>query len=268
MTPVSQRIITGTPGLDNMLNGGLIPGRLYLVVGPSGSGKTILSVQFLLEGVKQGENVLYLSLDEPPSEVRENLNPIFGSNFDKIRVLDGTLEMKSYETTPVRDVSIQRESEVFGEVFPEIPRSADLRNPDLTASAIQEMIKKEVLHHKVTRIVIDSITSFKSFLLTNGDQNQNLQSFFRFLADLQVTMLITRQEGTRSTSSCGVYEVEDVMSRGVIRLYRWLQINGFRHGIAVEKLRGSEHETRMKRIKIDSIGLRVLDRKGRRKGGD
>lgn len=45
-----QRLKVGVQGLDDILNGGLIPNRIYLVEGDPGSGKTTLSLQFLLEG--------------------------------------------------------------------------------------------------------------------------------------------------------------------------------------------------------------------------
>lgn len=267
MQSVVQRVVSGTPGLDRMLHGGLLSGRMYVIVGPPGSGKTILAVQFLLEGVKRGENVLLVALDEPPSEIRENLGAMFGSNFDKIRVLDANLETKSYQKTPVRDVSIQRYSESFDKVFPEIPRSTDSRNPELTASAVQEMIKTEVMKNKINRIVIDSMTSLKCFLMPEGDQNQFMQSFFRFLSDLQVTTIVTIQEGESSNPLWKSCCIEDVMARGVIRLHKWLQHNGFKTGISIEKFRGSDHDTRIRRIKLTSIGLQILDRHGPVKGG-
>jgi len=65
-----ERLKTGAPGLDDILNSGLIPNRLYLVEGDPGSGKTTLSLQFLLEGLKHGENCLYVTL----SETKEELN--------------------------------------------------------------------------------------------------------------------------------------------------------------------------------------------------
>jgi len=266
MVPFTKRIATGTPGLDEMLRGGLIPGRIYLVVGPPGSGKSMLSAQFLMDGANRGENVLMVAMDEHPSEIRENFGQLYGPSFDNIRVIDGMLEMKSYERTPVRDVSIQRFTEPFGKVFPEIARSADLRNPELTASAIQEMIKKEVQNSKTTRIVIDSVTAMKYFLLTEGDRNQLMQSFCRFLSDLQVTVLLTIHENPDlQHPHFHAIDVERVMSRGIISLHQWLQNNGFRLGITVQKFRGSEHDPRMWKVKIDKNGLQVLEDKRRRR---
>jgi len=258
MAPVEKRIATGTPGLDKMLRGGMLPGSIYSIAGPPGSGKTILGVQFLLEGVKRGENVLMIALDEHPAEIRENMSQMFGLNFDKVNVLDALLEMKSYEKTPLRDVSITRHAEAYGKVFPEIPRSADLRNPELTVSAVQEMIKVEVREKKITRLLIDSITSLKLFMMTTSDRNQFLQSFLRFLSDLDVTAVVIIQEGDFPNPEMS--NIEFVMSRGVVRLHRWLQTNGFRVGISVEKFRSSEHDESISRIKITPIGLQVLER--------
>jgi len=61
---LSDRVSTGIPKLDKMLGGGLLRGRTYLITGETGVGKTILSLQFLLEGLRNGERCIYVSLDE------------------------------------------------------------------------------------------------------------------------------------------------------------------------------------------------------------
>src|SRR3954452_21145374 len=62
-------VSTGIAGLDDILRGGLTPSRLYLVEGTPGSGKTTLALQFLLEGVRLGEPVLYVTLSETKREL-------------------------------------------------------------------------------------------------------------------------------------------------------------------------------------------------------
>ena len=64
------RISTGSRGLDDILGGGLDPERMYLYEGRPGSGKTTLALQFLLEGVRNGERVLYITLSETEGELR------------------------------------------------------------------------------------------------------------------------------------------------------------------------------------------------------
>ena len=72
-TPVANVLppdSTGIAGLDEILCGGLTPDRVYLVEGVPGSGKTTLALQFLLEGVRRGERVLYVTLSETESELQ------------------------------------------------------------------------------------------------------------------------------------------------------------------------------------------------------
>jgi circadian clock protein KaiC len=61
---------TGIDGLDLILGGGLTTNRLYLIEGVPGSGKTTLALQFLLEGARRGEPVLYVTLSETDCELR------------------------------------------------------------------------------------------------------------------------------------------------------------------------------------------------------
>jgi signal transduction histidine kinase/KaiC/GvpD/RAD55 family RecA-like ATPase/CheY-like chemotaxis protein len=60
---------TGVGGLDDILSGGLPGGRLYLLQGDPGAGKTTLAMQFLLEGINQGEAALYVTLSESKAEI-------------------------------------------------------------------------------------------------------------------------------------------------------------------------------------------------------
>jgi len=68
-TPPS-RAATGIAGMDDVLHGGFIRNRLYLIEGMPGSGKTTLALEFLMEGARRGESVLYVTLSETIEEVR------------------------------------------------------------------------------------------------------------------------------------------------------------------------------------------------------
>lgn len=81
----TDHALTGIRGLDDVLGGGLTPNRLYLLEGMPGSGKTTLAFQFLMEGVKQGERVLYITLSETEEEIRA-VARTHGWSFDGIDV--------------------------------------------------------------------------------------------------------------------------------------------------------------------------------------
>ena len=68
--PTQESSATGIEGLDNILCGGFTPNRLYLIEGVPGSGKTTLAMQYLLEGARNGEPVLYVTLSETEEELR------------------------------------------------------------------------------------------------------------------------------------------------------------------------------------------------------
>lgn len=69
MNTQAGRCPSGVPGLDDILFGGLIEERMYLLDGNPGAGKTTLAMQFLLEGVRNGERCLYVTLSETALEL-------------------------------------------------------------------------------------------------------------------------------------------------------------------------------------------------------
>jgi circadian clock protein KaiC len=68
---IPLRLGTGIEGLNDILHGGFPAGHLYLIEGDPGTGKTTLSLQFLLEGIRLGERVLYVTLSESRQELEQ-----------------------------------------------------------------------------------------------------------------------------------------------------------------------------------------------------
>jgi len=72
MDATEGRAATGISGLDDILLGSGLPrNRLYLLQGSPGVGKTTLGLQFLLEGARRGEAVLYITLSETKEEIHQ-----------------------------------------------------------------------------------------------------------------------------------------------------------------------------------------------------
>jgi circadian clock protein KaiC len=67
----TERVTTGIPGLDELLEGGYPKGRSILVTGEPGTGKTIFALQFLVEGLRRGEKGIYVAADEGPVDIIE-----------------------------------------------------------------------------------------------------------------------------------------------------------------------------------------------------
>lgn len=248
---IRDRVKTGIEGLDEMLEGGLLTGRPYVVSGTTGTGKTTLAMHFLREGAINGERVLYVAVDEPPNEVRYNYRK-FGWDLSGISVLDGTPDMLNYDRTPVRDVSSERRVVPLDSVGDGIRKTSEKGPTDVTISTIQELIKQEFKERKYTRVAVDSLTSLKFFYIRTSEEFATLQSFFRLLSDL----------GATSVLAVDIPEVhrpglESQLARGEIRLHKWFDGRGLMRGVTIEKYRGSSHDSRMRHLKITSTGIVV-----------
>ncbi len=78
---------TGIPGLDNILSGGVQRHRFHLVQGAPGSGKTTIGLHFLLEGIRQGEKGLFVTLSETVQELEEVARS-HGWSLDGLEIFD------------------------------------------------------------------------------------------------------------------------------------------------------------------------------------
>ena len=256
---IKDKIKTGTPGLDEMLDGGLIPGRTYIVSGASGTGKTTLAMQFLIEGATHGERVLYIALDEPPNEIKKNMTNL-GWDISTIQVFDATPDVMSYDKTPVRDVSTERSVTYFKEIPERIRVTSDKSPADISINTVQEMLKQEMKVRRYTRVVVDSLTSLRYFYIKTSEENASMISFLRLLSDLGVTTMATVQ-----LPEVPKPDVEAHMARGEIRLQKWLDGRGLARGITIEKYRGSCHDSELRTMKITSDGISVKSRPGEKK---
>jgi circadian clock protein KaiC len=138
-----RRIGTGIAGLDDILDGGLPPDRLYLIQGDPGTGKTTMALQFLMEGVRCGERVLFLAL----SETKDELATVAQShkwNLEGIEI---------FELSAAQQNRPGEQNTLF------LPSEVELNE-------ITEVLLKEVERTRATRVVIDSLSELR--LLSQG----------------------------------------------------------------------------------------------------
>ncbi len=190
------RITTGIEGLDRLIGGGFLSGKVYLITGEAGTGKTIFGLQYIFNGLVRGENGIYVSGDEKPSHLLVDAASL-GWDFDKY-VKEQKLGL--LDTSPYfADMRVSRTKDV------------DVRTvvADLT---------KHVRRIGAKRIVIDSIAP----LVFGEECSACVQEYVRNLVfaiedNLQCTTLIT--SGILSgTSALSRYGVEEFVAEGVIVL--------------------------------------------------
>lgn len=221
----TTRLSTGVDGLDDVLHGGLIPERGYMVAGRPGTGKTILGIHFLVAGRDRGEDCLYVHLEEDEADIRANAASL-GFDLDGIEFLD---------LTPDGDVASDTRYDVFtpGEV---------------EGDAVTDAIQARIDAASPTRVFVDPLTHFRR-LATDEEQFrvQVLDLMGRF-TDAGATVLFTSQ-ATATTPDDDLQFLSD----GTIELAR---MDGDRT-ITVPKFRGSDSASGHHGLRITGEGLVV-----------
>jgi len=227
---------TGIAGLDDILAGGLPRGCFYLVQGDPGSGKTTLALQFLLEGVRRGENVFYITL----SETREELLKVavsHGWSLDKIPVLD----------LSAIEVLLQPEAQTT--VF---------HPSEIQLTKVSRLLLDEVAKLRAARIAFDSLSEFRLMAETALRYRRELlklkQEFSRYKSTV---LLVDDKMGT----SAGVDPHVLSLTHGVVDMEQLSPDYGTsRRRLRVTKLRAVHFREGYHDYIIKRGGLEVFPR--------
>jgi circadian clock protein KaiC len=161
-------ISSGVPGLDLILCGGLTPERLYLIEGLPGTGKTTLALKFLMEGVKKGESVLYITLSETQSEL-EAVAESHGWSLEGIHV---------HEVIPSEDLLDPAQQHTLFH-----PSEVELGDTTRDISSVVEKLKP-------SRIVIDSLSELRLLASTALRYRRQVLAYKQFFAKRNCTVLM------------------------------------------------------------------------------
>lgn len=184
--------LTGIKGLDDVLQGGLTRGHLFLVEGEPGAGKTTLAIQFLQEGARRGERCLYVSLSETEQELRRTIAAHGWSVPDLFAI---------HELTPP-------ESSLTEETQQSLLYSADLELVETT-----RQIFDLVNHVKPERLVLDSLSEIRLLAQSSLRYRRQILAIKHYFAKLQATVLLL-DDMTAETSDKTMHSI----AHGVIRL--------------------------------------------------
>src|SRR5438105_9727094 len=96
--PAVEKLRTGISSLDLIAEGGLPRNRTTLISGTAGSGKTVFAVHFLAAGIAAGEHGVFVTFEEPPRDIRQNMRG-FGWDLEQWEQ-DGTLALVDASRDP------------------------------------------------------------------------------------------------------------------------------------------------------------------------
>ena len=163
-----ERCLSGVDGLDNILAGGFLRGGFYLIQGDPGSGKTTLGLQFLLEGLRGGEKVFYITLSETKQELLQVARS-HGWSLDKIPVLD--LSAVENLLRPETQTTVFHPSEV-----------------ELTK--VSQLLLDEVRKTQPARVAFDSLSEFRLMAETALRYRRQLLMLKQQFAKFKSTVLL------------------------------------------------------------------------------
>jgi len=223
-SPSDTRISLGNPELDRITSGGVFCDSLILVSGPTGCGKTLLAETFAAT-CQYNEKVLYLGYEESQQQLQRNASA-WG------------LDLK------------QCEQEGLLKLIPLYPESMELLEH-------LSFIRQQVEQFQPQRLILDSISSLER---TSNERlfREFIIGLISFIKQVRICCLLT-STNPQLTGGGTITDTYISTITDTIILLRYFEIEGvMRRGLAVVKMRGSQHEKEIFEFKIDYQGLHLV----------
>jgi circadian clock protein KaiC len=233
-TSVWSKDATGIPGMDEILFGGFTRSRMYLVEGVPGAGKTTLAIQYLIEGARRGESVLYVSLAESREELDE-IAASHGWSLDGVHIRE--LVASEASLRPDEQYTMFHPSEVeLGETTRQILAEVDALKP--------------------TRVVFDSLSELRLLAGNALRYRRQILALKQFFVGRRSTVIVlddvSVQEGERHVHT---------VVHGIVRLEQLNPEYGAeRRRLTVLKYRASQYLGGYHDFVIRRGGLEVFPR--------
>ena len=225
---------TGVPGLDEILHGGYIPGRIYLVEGNPGAGKTTLATQYLLAGAAAGERCLYVTLSETRDELLASARA-HGWSMDGIDIIE----------------LMPDEQQLLGEERVTMYHPAEVELTETMRKVIELLQRTEP-----QRLVFDSLSELRLLAQSSLRYRRQILMLKRFLLNLQCTVLLLDDR----TAEGPDLQLQSI-AHGVLSLNLTLPPYGRAlRQLQVVKFRGSDFISGVQDFQIHRGGLDVYPR--------
>ncbi|MEI7961532.1 MAG: ATPase domain-containing protein [archaeon] len=234
-----DRIKTGIKGFDELIEGGFPAGRSFLISGGTGTGKTIFAVQYLISGAAAGEPGVYLTLDERPDLIREDMLR-FGWNLRQfedegtLKIVDGTMAKLGIPSD---------------EEFSLPATGFDL---DKLLLELMRAIKKV----KAKRVVIDSIPALGLNFESELEVRKAVLKIVYLLSRAGVTTVFTT-EINEDSKQLGKYGVEEYVADGVIVLHYMGVGTQSNRTLHIRKMRATKHSEDLHPLQITDSGINI-----------
>lgn len=228
------RISTGSKGLDSILAGGLDRNRMYLYEGQPGTGKTTLALQFLMEGARQGERVLYISLSETAEEF-QLVAQRHGWTLDGVDLF----ELVTPETTldPERELTVLHPAEV-------------------ELSETIKLVFERVAQLNPSRVVFDSLSELRLLAQNSLRYRRQVLALKHFFASRRCTVILL-DDLTAAGDDLQLHSI----SHGVVLLEQLaIDYGAERRRLRIVKMRGIKFSGGYHDFVIRKGGLEVFPR--------
>ena len=231
-----ERVVTGIPGLDDILHGGIPKRNVVLLSGGPGTGKSIFGQQYLYNGLRLGEPGVLVVLEEHPVQVRVSMSQ-FGWN---VRPYEekGMFAIVDAFTAGIGEAA-KRERYV-------------VRTPDDFQSLV-DVLREAIRDVGAVRAVIDSVTTL--YITKPAMARGMVLQLKKILSGMGCTSILVSQVSVteRGFGGPGVEHAAD----GIIRLDLDEVDGELRRSIIVWKMRGTSHSMRRHPFEITDKGMIV-----------
>jgi KaiC/GvpD/RAD55 family RecA-like ATPase len=238
---MSNYVRTGIPGVDEVLGGVGIPqGHTILISGGPGSGKTTFAIQYLYAGATEhGEPGLYISLDEEPQDIKENMAS-FGWDLGR---LEAEKKLGFINVSPVRAAATERAGLL------------QLGMKEFKLVKLLEAVRRGIEDIGARRVVIDPVTIFT---LQYPDEIERIYAMRDLIADFRkndcTNLLISELKGTGLERE---HQFEEYLVQGVILLRTVMRGDKWSRMFQVTKMRGLAVDNQPHPYDIGSGGIEV-----------